>query len=87
MLRPLDHHIRHSCILQGGCQLFRDSCPSLSQDLTRIRIYYILSKDMALDAVFEVKLLIKFISADFGQVITTRVKEHAVQQAFCTING
>ena len=30
------------------------------------------------DAVFKVKLLIEFISADFGQVITARVKEHAV---------
>ena len=33
---------------------------------------------MTLDAVFEMKLFVEFISADFGQVVTTRVKEHAV---------
>ena len=42
---------------------------------------------MALDPVLKVKLLVEFISADLGQVVSSGVEEHAVEQALRAVNG
>ena len=40
---------------------------------------------MAYDTFIEMKLLIKFITSDFGKVISSRIEEHCHNQALCAL--
>ena len=40
---------------------------------------------MAYDTFIEMKLLIKFITSDFGKVISSRIEEHCHDQALCAL--
>ena len=78
MVRTLDYHILHSRVLYGGRELLIDNGAGLCKYLAGRGIHHILSQRVSLEAVLKMKLFIEFISSDFGQVIATRVKEHAV---------
>ena len=69
-------------IRQFCCHLGAGSC----QKLPCCGIDYILSQHCAADTVSQHKLFIEFISADFGQIISSGVKEHGINQAFRTFH-
>ena len=69
-IRDLSRHF-----ISGGCY-----------DLTGLHIHGILRQHAPSDSVFQHQLLIKFISAHFGQIVTPRIKEHTVDQARCAVH-
>ena len=41
---------------------------------------------MTNNSFIEVKFLIKFITSDLGKIISSRIKEHRIDQALCALN-
>ena len=71
--------------LDGICHFFCHNSSFFCQDLTCCCIYNILGELVAYDTFVEMKLLIKFITSDFGKVISSRIEEHCHDQALCAL--
>ena len=80
-------YIRNSGILNGIGQFCRHPGACLCQDLSRCNINHILSQNGSADTVSEHQLFIEFISADLGKIISSGVKKHSRDQAFCAVHG
>ena len=80
-----DPHIWNSCILDGICKFSVNDSSCFCNYFTCHRTYYVFGQRMSCDTVLEHKLLIKFITSNLCKVITSRVKEHAGDQTFCTV--
>ena len=68
-------------------QLRRHLRPGRRDQLSRRGIHHILRQHKAADPVLQHQLLIKFISADLGQVISSGVEEHGVDQALRALHA
>ena len=82
----LDPYKRNACILDLVCKCFIYFCTSLSQDLTGRLVYNILSQNLSADAVAKQQFFVELITSDFCKVISSRIEEHACDQALCTVN-
>ncbi len=67
--------------------LSRNFRSRLCDNFARNRAHNILRKNLPVNAVSEKQFLIKFVTPYFRQVIPSRVKEHAGNQALCTVNS
>ena len=81
-LLRLNPHRRYRGILDRICQLSRHLVARLRQNLTCLGIHYVLRQDVMPDPVAEHELLIEFISADLGKIISSGIKKHRHDQAF-----
>ncbi len=59
-------------------------CP---QNIAVCLIHYIFRQDLVLDAASESELLVEFVSADLGEIISAGIKEHRVDQAVRALDG
>ena len=82
----LYHNIGHSRVLDLSGKHIGHLSSGCRNDLTRRFINHILRKHKACDTIAEVELFIKFISADLSQIISSCIKEHAVQEGFRILN-
>ena len=67
-------------ILDLVSQLVVNPAACRRNDLTGIGIDHVLGKNEAYDTVMHVELLVELVTSDLGQIVTSRVKEHAVEQ-------
>src|SRR5699024_9806567 len=79
--------VRSSGILDRVRDLACDLCSFFGNNFTCQRADYILCEDLSCNAVPEHKLLIEFIASYLCQVITSRIKEHTIDQALRAVNG
>ena len=81
----LDVHIWNCAVLnqisQFCCYLGACCC----QNLTGCGIHNILSQFVTADTVAQQQFLIEFITSYFRQIISSGIKEHRVNQAFCAL--
>ena len=77
--------VRRGRVLDLIRDLAGDLCPLFGHNLFCQRAHYIFRKDPTCHTVFEHQLFIEFIASYFCQVITSRIKEHTVDQAFRTV--
>ena len=82
----LDPYIWNSGILNIVCHFSRHKGSCFCDHFPCQRAYHIFRQSMPCDTVAEQKLLIKFITADLCKIITSRIKEHACDQAFRTVH-
>ena len=80
-------YIGNSRVLDSRCLLHGHGLSSLGKDFAGCGIHHILCQDLTRDTVLKVKLLIKFISSDLCQIISSGVEEHAVQQTLGAVHG
>ena len=73
-------------ILNRIRDLTGDLCTFFSHNLSCQRTYHILCEDTSVYAVSKHQLLIEFIASYFRQIITSRVKEHAVDQTLRAVH-
>ena len=76
----LNIYKRNSCILNLISQLYSYFGTCSCQDFACGRIHNISSQNLISDSVTKHQLLIKFISTDFGQIISTGIEEHGIDQ-------
>ena len=83
-LLTLNKYIRDTCVLNlsSKCAVNLSTCSC--DHLACILIYYILCKNMTINSVLEVKLLIKFITSNLSKIISSCIKEHSGDKALCT---
>ena len=77
--------VRYCRILDHISDLTSNLCSLFGNNFTCDRTYSILSEDLSWYTVLKKKLLIKLITSNFGKIITSWIKEHACNQAFCTV--
>ena len=82
----LNPDIRDRSVLDRNGLLFCHHFSGLGKDFAGCGIYHILCQYLAGNTVFQVKLFIEFISSDLGKIISSRIEEHAVEQALRTVN-
>ncbi len=82
-----DHDIRHSRVLDLVGHLPGDSIPGAAENIPVGLIHNILSQHMAGDPAAHGKLLVEFIAAHLGQIISPGIKEHGVDQAVRALDG
>ena len=75
-------YVAHCRILDAVCEFTRYSCTCFSENFTGLLIDNVVCQNVTGDSVAKKKLLIKFIAADFGKIISSGIKEHAMNQAF-----
>ena len=86
-LHALDPHKGDTCVLDLLRLFLVKDLSRLCQDLTRRHIHGVFCQSVACQAVLEGQFFIKFITAYLGQIISSRVKEHAVKQALGAVYG
>ena len=87
LLFRLNPYIGNSRVLNGIRHFCRHRIAGRRQYFTGGHIDYILRQNMISDSVPEHQLLIKFISSDFRQIISSGVKKHRIDQAFRTLHA
>src|SRR5699024_9750223 len=85
LILSLYPQIRSRRILDRIRDLAGDLRTFLRNDLTGDRAYSILCEDLSCDTVLEHQFLIKFIAADFREIVPARVKEHTCDKTFRTV--
>ena len=86
-LLGLNHDKGYCRVLNLICQLTGYLGACLSQDLSGLGIYHIFSQHMAGDTVAKHQLLIELIASYLRQIISSRIEEHAHDQALCAVHG
>ncbi len=81
-----NENIRNRRILDLVGKLAGDLCACLGKDLAGARIDDILREDVIPDPVSQHELLVEFVAADLCEVISSRIKEHAVDKALRRIH-
>ena len=81
----LDPYIWNSSILNLFRQFSGDLGSSFSNHFTCQYACNRLCQNLTCDTVLKRKLFIEFVSSYFCKVITSRIKEHAGNQALCTV--
>ena len=85
-LLSLNPYRRYRSILDRICQLSRHLIARLGQDLACLGIYHVLRQNVMSDPVAEHEFFIEFISAYLGKIISSGIKEHRHDQAFCALH-
>ena len=85
-LISLNLNIRNSRILDPVRKIHGNGHAGLGNDLSRVGIDNITRKYLVSYTVTEHKLLIELISSDFGKIVSSRIKEHGIDEAFRALN-
>ena len=75
----------YCCILNLVCKLDCYVCAFLCKDFSCRRINNSFSELMSYNTFIKMKFLIKFITADLGKVISSRIEEHSHDKTLCTL--
>ena len=82
----LNPYKRNSRILDIICHLFCHDRAGLCQNLSCGTVYHILSQFVACNTIAQQKLLIKFVTSHFCQIISSWIEEHAHNQALSALH-
>src|SRR5699024_6695313 len=77
----LNPHERYGSVLDLLCLLLCKLCACFCQNLPCCCVDYIFCQNMARDTVLKGKLLIELIASNLCQIVSSRIKEHAHNQA------
>ena len=80
-------HVGNTGVLDPVAGSLGQGLPCLGKDLSGAAVHHILRQDLSVQAVAECKLLVEFISSYLGQIVASRIEEHAHNQAFCAFYG
>ena len=86
ILFSLDPYKRSSAVLDLVSDLSCDVCAFICKDFSCRRIHNCLCKLVSYNPAVKMKFFVKFITSDFGKVISSRIKEHCHDQALCALH-
>ena len=77
---------RSTTVLDRICNLSCDQSSFFCNNLSCQLIHNILCHFLPFDTVFQCQFFVEFVTSDFCKIITSRIKEHACNQTFCTVH-
>ena len=86
-LLGLNVHERNRGILDGIRHLRSHLVSCRRKDLPRGRIHHIGGQNAVPDSVLQCQLLVEFVSAHLGQIISAGIEEHGIDQTLCAFHA